>query len=419
MLTHRFFDAVIRSGDLEVTYADGRRRRYGDGSGPKVRVRLTDRASERKLLLNPKLAFGEAYMDGRLIIEEGDLYTLLAVAIDNLDHLETHPAFRWLDEAERLARKLTSLNPVARARRNVAHHYDLSRELYDLFLDEDRQYSCAYYARPGADLEVAQFDKKVHLAAKLKLDRPGLKVLDIGCGWGGLALYLAEAGDAEVLGVTLSTEQLQMARERARQRGLDKRVRFELTDYRHIQGQFDRIVSVGMFEHVGPAHYDTFFASVRKLLKPDGVALLHSIGSSHPPSATNPWLRKYIFPGGYTPSLSEVLPAVERAGLWSTDIEVLRLHYAETLRAWHDRFMANWDKAAALYDERFCRMWEFYLIGCELSFRRMGQMVFQLQMARDVEALPITRDYITDWERRRRHGVAACDSDRQTAHAAE
>jgi cyclopropane-fatty-acyl-phospholipid synthase len=402
MLAHRFFDTIIRRGDLEVVYADGSRHRYGDGSGEAVRVRLTDRATERKLLLNPKLGFGEAYMDGRMVLEQGDLKALLCIAVDNLGHLENHAVFRWLSDADRLLRKLNTLNPVSRAQKNVKHHYDLSRRLYDLFLDADRQYSCAYYAEPGDTLERAQLDKKIHIAAKLKLDRPGLKVLDIGCGWGGMALYLAEATGAEVLGVTLSTEQLQLARERAKERGLDDRVRFELMDYRHVEGQFDRIVSVGMFEHVGLPHYDEFFRKVAELLPDDGVALLHSIGSMDRPSGTNPWLRKYIFPGGYTPSLSEVLPSVERSGLWNTDIEILRLHYAETLRAWYRRFMAQREAAAELYDERFCRMWEFYLIGCELSFERMGQMVFQLQLAKDVNTLPITRDYMLDWERAER-----------------
>ncbi|WP_119167950.1 SAM-dependent methyltransferase [Algihabitans albus] len=419
MLTHRFFDRVMRSGDLEIAYADGRRERYGDGSGDRVRIRLTDRATERKLLLNPKLAFGEAYMDGRMVIEEGSLEALLTVAIDNMVHLETHTVFRWLHSSEQALRRLLSFNPVARSRRNVHHHYDLSRAFYDLFLDADRQYSCGYYATPDRDLDQAQLDKKIHIAAKLKLDRPALKVLDIGCGWGGLALYLAETAEAEVLGITLSTEQLTLARERAKARGLDKRVRFELIDYRHLEGTFDRIVSVGMFEHVGPAHYRAFFDRIAKLLKPDGVALLHSIGSTHAPTATNPWLRKYIFPGGYTPSLSEVLPAVERSGLWTADIEILRLHYAETLRDWHKRFMANWERAAVLYDERFCRMWEFYLVGCELSFRQMGQMVFQLQMARDVAALPITRDYMVDWKRRQPSGQGRQGSTARQADAAE
>lgn len=417
MLTHRFFDAIIRRGDLEVVFADGSRQRYGDGTGEAVRIRLTDRATERKLLLNPKLAFGEAYMDGRMVLEQGSLKALLTVAVDNMEYLERHAVFRWLTDADRLLRKLNTLNPVGRAHQNVKHHYDLSRRLYDLFLDADRQYSCAYHLEPGETLEQAQLDKKIHIAAKLKLDRPGLKVLDIGCGWGGMALYLAEATGAEVLGVTLSREQLQLARARAAERGLEDRVRFELIDYRHVEGQFDRIVSVGMFEHVGLPHYDAFFAKVAELLAPDGVALLHSIGSMHRPSATNPWLRKYIFPGGYTPSLSEVLPSVERAGLWSTDIEILRLHYAETLREWHRRFQANRAAAAELYDERFCRMWEFYLIGCELSFERMGQIVFQIQLAKQVDALPITRDYMLEWERaeRGRREAPAPAQDKQAA----
>lgn len=281
----------------------------------------------------------------------------------------------------------------------MAHHYDLSPQLYELFLDEDWQYSCAYYSRPGIGIDQAQRDKKAHIASKLRIDRTGMKILDIGCGWGGLALYLAEVADAEILGITLSMEQLQIAQSRAEERGLGDRVRFQLLDYRHLEGQFDRIVSVGMFEHVGPTHYDDFFRHVGRLLRPDGVALIHSIGSARPPGPTNPWIEKYIFPGGYIPSLSEVFPSVERAGLWSTDMEIIRLHYAHTLRDWQKRFEAHRKVAVTLYDERFFRMWEFYLVASEIAFRRMGQMVFQLQLSRSVDALPITRDYMLDWER--------------------
>jgi cyclopropane-fatty-acyl-phospholipid synthase len=268
-----------------------------------------------------------------------------------------------------------------------------------LFLDADRQYSCAYFTHTHEDLEQAQHDKKRHLAAKLLL-KPGVRVLDIGSGWGGLGLYLAEAGAGEVVGITLSEEQLKVSRERARRAGLDERVRFELCDYRALGGTFDRIVSVGMFEHVGVSHYPEFFAAVRDLLTADGIAVLHSIGRADGPWATNPWVRKYIFPGGYAPALSEVLPVVERLGLWVTDIEILRLHYAETLRLWRRQFQAKRARVAQLYDERFCRMWEWYLTGSELAFRRMGHMVFQLQLAKRQDAVPLTRDYITDWERR-------------------
>ncbi|MGH6886480.1 MAG: class I SAM-dependent methyltransferase, partial [Geminicoccales bacterium] len=299
-------------------------------------------------------------------------------------------------------------NPVPRARANAAHHYDLSDALYDLFLDADRQYSCAYFTHPHDDLAQAQADKKRHIAAKLLL-RPGHRVLDIGSGWGGLGLYLAGAGAGEVVGITLAEEQLKVSRARAEQAGLADRVRFELRDYRDQAGRFDRIVSVGMFEHVGLQHYPAFFRKIRELLVEDGVALVHAIGRMHGPGATNAWIRKYIFPGGYAPALSEVLPAVERLGLWVTDIEILRLHYAKTLRAWRRRFMANRDRVAQVYDERFCRMWEFYLIGSELAFRRMGHMVFQIQLAKRQDAVPLTRDYIVDWERGRLDAAIAAE----------
>jgi cyclopropane-fatty-acyl-phospholipid synthase len=319
-----------------------------------------------------------------------------------------HPLTRILSTLDRLLRRLHQYNPAHRARANVAHHYDLSDTLYGLFLDADRQYSCAYFTHEHDDLDQAQRDKKRHLAAKLLLE-PGVRVLDIGSGWGGLGMYLAEAGAAEVVGITLSEEQLKVSRERAARAGLDDRVRFELCDYRALDGKFDRIVSVGMFEHVGLRHYPEFFAAVRDLLCEDGVAVLHSIGRADGPGATNPWLRKYIFPGGYSPALSEVLPVVERLGLWVTDIEILRLHYAETLRLWRRRFLANRARIAELYDERFCRMWEFYLVGSELAFRRMGHMVFQLQLAKRQDAVPLTRDYITDWERRRLQPAIAAE----------
>jgi cyclopropane-fatty-acyl-phospholipid synthase len=299
---------------------------------------------------------------------------------------------------KRLLRTLHTYNPIGRAQRNVAHHYDLSGTLYDLFLDADRQYSCAYFVGDNDSLEVAQDNKKLHLAAKLLL-QPGQKVLDIGSGWGGLALYLARLAGVDVTGVTLSTEQQKVAQDRARAAGIADKVRFHLRDYREESGTYDRIVSVGMFEHVGAAHYREFFAKARDLLTEDGVMLLHSIGRMEPPGGTNPWLRKYIFPGGYTPALSEVFAAAERVGLWVTDVEVLRLHYAATLREWRRRFESNRDKIRAIYDERFCRMWEFYLVGCELSFRHLGQMVFQMQLARRLDTVPLTRDYIAEFER--------------------
>jgi cyclopropane-fatty-acyl-phospholipid synthase len=302
-------------------------------------------------------------------------------------------------------------NPLHAARENVAHHYDLSDTLYDLFLDIDRQYSCAYFTRPDVTLETAQADKKRHIAAKLLL-RPGQKVLDIGCGWGGLALYLARECGVQVTGLTLSSEQLKVAERRAAAAGLADRVRFHLRDYRTETGRYDRIVSVGMFEHVGVVHYPAFFRKLDELLSPDGVALLHSIGRMDGPGATNPWIRKYIFPGGYSPAMSEVLPEVEKVGLWITDIEVLRLHYAETLRHWRQRFLANRERIKNLYDERFCRMWEFYLAGSEVAFRHQGHIVFQMQIAKRVDAVPLTRDYMFDWERQRDPGLSADSAER-------
>ncbi len=402
MLFARFLRHVIRNGDLVLVDATGRSWTFGDGTGRRVAIRLHDKALHSRLALKPELHVGEAYMDGTLTLDEGTLYDFLLLATENLAATPAHPFLTVGRSFERWLRGLRQYNPVPRARANVAHHYDLSARLYDLFLDEDRQYSCAYFLSPEDNLETAQFNKKRHLAAKLLLE-PGQQVLDIGCGWGGLALYLASIADVQVTGLTLSEEQLKVAEERARRAGLGDRVRFLLRDYREEAGRYDRIVSVGMFEHVGVVHYETFFDQVRKLLTSDGIALIHSIGRSDGPAATNPWLRKYIFPGGYAPALSEVLPIVERTGMFVTDIEILRLHYAHTLRLWRERFTRNWDEVKAIYDERFCRMWEFYLVGSELAFVNQGHMVFQMQMSRSLDAVPLTRDYIHD----REHGGRA------------
>jgi len=300
-------------------------------------------------------------------------------------------------------RRIQQFNPVGRARTNVAHHYGLSDVLYGLFLDADQQYSCAYFDHSGESLDDAQKNKKRHLAAKLLLDQPRLRILDIGCGWGGLALYLAAESGAQVTGITLSEEQFNVAQERARRVGLGDRVSFHLRDYRAQEGTYDRIVSVGMFEHVGVPQYPLFFRKVRELLTEDGIALLHFIGRANGPGSTNPWILKYIFPGGYSPAISEVVPVIERQKLFITDIEILRLHYAETLRQWRTRFAANRDKIKQIYDERFCRMWEFYLAGSEVAFRNEYQIVLQIQITKNQEAVPLTRDYITDWERE--HGA--------------
>ena len=399
MLAAYFFRRLIRIGDLTVIDADGRTHFFsGAEVGPDVTIRLHDRALHRRIMTHPYLAFGEAYMDGTLTLEKGTIYDALDLAARNMGQVDTFPLQRLRDSFRRLLAFIETYNPVERARKNVAHHYDLSGALYDLFLDADRQYSCAYFRTDNDSLEVAQHNKKAHIAAKLRL-KPGQKVLDIGSGWGGMGLYLAQTADVDVTGVTLSVEQQKLSEERAKAAGLADRVGFHLRDYREEPGKYDRIVSVGMFEHVGVAHYREFFAKVRDLLHDDGVMLLHSIGRMGPPYGPNPWMKKYIFPGGYTPSLSEVLAAVERAGLWVTDVEILRLHYAKTLRQWRRRFAANRDKAKALYDERFCRMWEFYLAGSEVAFRHMGQMVFQMQIAKRVDAVPLTRDYMFEMER--------------------
>jgi cyclopropane-fatty-acyl-phospholipid synthase len=382
---------MCRVGHLAVIDKSGRKRDFGDQrTGPSVTVRLHDRMLPLRLVLNPSLAFGEAYMDGTLTIERGSLGDLLHLATQSLGTLDTHPiecVRAWF------GRSLRQRNHQNRAHANVAHHYDLSEALYDLFLDADRQYSCAYFTRGDETLEAAQQAKKRHLAAKLLLE-PGCQVLDIGSGWGGLALELAETDNVDVTGITLSAEQLKSARRRAAATGLSDQVRFELRDFREEEGRYDRVVSVGMFEHVGPADYVTFFESVARALKPDGVALVHSIGRIGPPGTSDPWLTKYIFPGGYVPALSEVLAAVEKVGLWVADIEILRVHYADTLRHWHDRFQAKRAEAEALYDERFCRMWEFYLVACEMLFRNGPLMVFQIQLAHRRDAVPLTRDYI-------------------------
>jgi cyclopropane-fatty-acyl-phospholipid synthase len=394
----RLFASIIHRGTLILLVPGAVSARFGAGA-PEITLRLHDRRAALEFALNPELKLGELYMDGRLTVENGDIADLLDLLVSNLATAEPRGPLKFLRWCRRMMRPLAQLNYSARARRNVAHHYDLSGKLYDLFLDRDRQYSCAYFSLPGETLEEAQIGKKRHIAAKLHLDRPGLGVLDIGSGWGGLALDLARDSGANVLGVTLSKEQIELARGRARKEGLAERCRFELVDYRALSGTFDRIVSVGMFEHVGVPYYPAFFAKLRTLLKEDGVALLHTIGRSDGPGATNPWMAKYIFPGGYTPALSEVLPSIERAGLIVTDVEVLRLHYAETLKEWRRRFKAQWKVAAELYDERFCRMWEYYLAGAETGFRHDGLVVFQIQLARRVDALPVIRDYMCDSER--------------------
>jgi cyclopropane-fatty-acyl-phospholipid synthase len=384
---------LIQEGHLVVIDAEGARHDFGvEGRGPVV-IRIHDKKTERAIFLNPQLALGEAYMDGLLTIESGDIASLLDLLTRNLKMGFGGGHLKWINRFRMLLSRLARGNTLSRARNNVVHHYDLSGKLYDLFLDSDKQYSCAFFETPNDNLETAQANKCRRITAKLAL-RPGQRVLDIGSGWGGLGLHMARHAGVDVTGVTLSEEQLHIARDRALRSGMADRVRFRLEDYRKTEGRFERIVSVGMFEHVGRAHYEAFFRRVADLLTEDGVALIHAIGRGDGPGVTNPWIAKYIFPGGYTPALSEVLPHVERAGLTVTDIEILRLHYAQTLVQWRQRFVANWDRARHLYDERFCRMWEFYLAGAEMGFRNQSLMVFQIQLAKRVDALPIVRDYM-------------------------
>jgi len=391
----------IRHGTLRLTTARGTTLQFGDGTGEPVAVRFTTAAAERAILLDPELAVGESYMNGTLVIEQGTIADFLALALSQ-DHSGKAPYWARLQWLLRfLWRRLAQFNVRVRSRQNVAHHYDLDGRLYSLFLDADRQYSCGYFETPDQSLDDAQLAKKRHIAAKLLVE-PGKHVLDIGSGWGGLALYLAEMSGARVAGVTLSQEQFALARARAEEKGLTGRVDFRLQDYRDIDERFDRIVSVGMFEHVGVGYYDKFFRKCAELLSDNGVMVLHSIGRTEGPGITNPWIAKYIFPGGYIPALSEVLPSIERARLLVTDIEILRLHYAETLKAWRERFLAHREEVERLYDARFVRMWEFYLASSEMAFREQGMMVFQVQLTKREGVVPITRDYLMREEARLR-----------------
>ena len=394
----RLLRALVARGSLALVDWKGRQHEFGDRSSrERCVIRINDRSLPIKVLASPSLALGEGYMDGAVEIVRGDLRTLLKILTSGMSALATMPVERFRSAAASMLRPFRR-NSRRRSRRNASHHYDLSGELYRLFLDADLQYSCGYFASGLETLEKAQRAKKRHLAAKLLIE-PGSSILDIGCGWGGLALDLARSSGAKVKGITLSAEQLEAAQKRAQADGLASKAMFELQDYREVTERYDRIVSVGMFEHVGSAHYPEFFRTVARTLNPDGVAVVHSIGRRSSPGSTDPWISKYIFPGSYIPALSEVMVAVEKSGLWATDIEILRLHYAETLRSWYQRFQARRDEARQLYDERFCRMWEFYLAACEMMFRNGDLMVFQLQLAHRPDAVPLTRDYVRDFER--------------------
>lgn len=395
----KMLQSFVKVGSLTVIDAEGKQHVFAGTPGPEVTMRLSDAALYRKLFFNPELHAGEAYMDGRMSFPDSSLREFLTLFSLNRLALSGQPTQQVLRRISRSLKRFQQANPIGKAQRNVAHHYDLGNAFYKLFLDERLFYSCAYFRNDDETLEQAQRNKCRLIAAKLNL-KPGQRVLDIGCGWGGMARYLAEIADVEVVGVTLSTEQQALAAEGIKSAGLDNRVRIELRDYRELSDRFDRIVSVGMFEHVGVGHYGEFFAKVNDLLDDDGVMLLHSIGKMSPPGTASPWLRKYIFPGAYSPALSEVFPVVENNSLWVTDLEFLRVHYATTLLHWHRRFEENRAKIAEMYDERFCRMWEFYLISAEMMFRTGSQEVFQMQLARKRDAAPIVRDYITDVQRR-------------------
>ncbi|MEK7265526.1 MAG: cyclopropane-fatty-acyl-phospholipid synthase family protein [Pseudomonadota bacterium] len=393
---------VIKRGTLTIIDAKGRSHSHGSGA-PHVAIRLANPSLYWRILTKPELAVGEAYMDGELIVTQGDLREFLQVFHQNKSNLRKRPFRRHLASLVKKFRRFQQTNPIGRAQENVAHHYDISNDFYRLFLDKDLAYSCAYFEYDGQPLEDAQQAKYRHIASKLRIE-PGMRVLDIGCGWGGMAMYLAEHLGARVVGVTLSIEQRDLAEARAKERGLSDQVEFRLMDYRNLSETFDRIVSVGMFEHVGAPHYNEFFLKLSDLLDDGGLALIHSIGKRGEPGVTGPWIRKYIFPGGYSPSLSEPLIAIEKSGLWVTDIEILRLHYADTLREWGRRFAVNRAEAARAFDERFCRMWEFYLATAEFAFRSGGHMNFQIQLAKNVSAAPVRRDYMETSERAQREG---------------
>ncbi len=399
-------NSCVQHGSLTLVLPSGERLQAGDGSGTPLTLTLTDQRAGRELFLNPELAFGELYTDGRLLVSGGSIYDVLELLGHNLDTLSP-PQMGRIRHALRTAFDgWRHRNSEKLARHNVHHHYDIDDRIYSLFLDSDRQYSCAYFASEKESLEEAQLAKKRHIAAKLLVSE-GASVLDIGSGWGGLAIYLSDVCGADVTGLTLSPEQLKVAERRANERKLADHVHFRLQDYRALEQTFDRVVSVGMFEHVGARDYDTFFNVVRRSLKDDGVALLHSIGRLDGKSPTNPWFERYIFPGSHVPSLAEVLPSIEMSGLIVTDIEILRLHYADTLAAWRSRFLSHRKEAEAVLGDRFCRMWEFYLASAEAGFRYGGLMVFQIQLARKLDTVPRTRDYIGAEEIRLRQSEQA------------
>lgn len=397
---HAIMRRFIKNGTLHVVDHLGRKQSfYGAAGFPEITARFHTPTIYTKLLLNPDLALGEGYMHGEITVENASVYDFLFLLACNVDLKTVSLTKKWHGFAlwqQKLARLVQYISPK-KAKANVAHHYDLPPRLYDLFLDPDKQYSCAYYHSLENDLETAQLDKKRHIAAKLQL-RPGLTVVEIGCGWGGLALYLAKTANVKVLGVTLSEEQYKIATRRAEEAGLSDRVQFVLKDYREIEGKFDRVVSVAMFEAVGLKHFNAFFNQMHKLLAEDGIAFLHSIGTEYDIGTSSLWITKYIFPDGYIPKLSEVIPAIEKQRFHITDIELLHHHYAATLQAWRQRFLANSHQLPEHLDDRFIRMWEYYLAGSEVSFQKLGLMIFQIVLMKNKKLIPLTRDYIYETE---------------------
>ena len=400
---------MIKFGSLKVVNADGKIYRFNGESSElapsEVCVRFHDKQYARWLALSPSMALGKGYMEGRVSVENGTIYDFIQLLALNVEQDDYHWLHRLFDQIDALRKRFQQFNPARKSRHNVAHHYDLSGELYELFLDRDRQYSCAYFEQPENDLDTAQTDKKNHIAAKLLLQGDH-RVLDIGSGWGGMGLYIARHFGAKVDGITLSEEQLKESNQLAKSENLDNKAKFYLRDYRNLEDTYDRIVSVGMFEHVGVNHFKTYFSKIHDCLAQDGVALLHTIGRIGHPTVTDPWIRKYIFPGGYIPSLSEIMPAIENTGMVVTDVEFLGLHYAETLKHWQQGFQANRDKVNEIYDETFCRMWEYYLACSEVSFRHLDSTVLQIQMVKDRRVVPMTRDYMAKNESAIREAIA-------------
>ena len=389
-----FLRKLIKIDGFEFVDANNRSHIIGKPKKEKpIRLKILDKSLHWKLLINPDLYLGEGYMDGSIVIENGTLTEFLDIALKNVGREPTNAITNVIGRFRRVYRHLTNFNLIDKSKKNVAHHYDISEKFYDLFLDEKRQYSCAYFRNEDDTLEMAQNNKIDHIIKKLNL-KPNQKVLDIGCGWGTLAIDIAKKTQCEVVGITLSENQLKYAKQKAKEMNLENQVDFRLADYRQINEKFDRVVSVGMFEHVGRNFYKKYFNKVFDFLNEDGVALIHTIGSVSPPRAPQPWITKYIFPGGYTPSLSEISLPIEKSGLILSDIEVLRTHYQHTLRNWKNRFMSKKDKVLEMFDEKFFRMWEFYLVGCEMAFKWGDQVVFQLQLTKKLNSTPITRDYI-------------------------